>query len=58
MWRAFQYLTPGGKPDNARIAALKCWDKSFTANKDTPGICTSWQLDCAQFLVDGKLPVQ
>lgn len=58
MWHAFRYLTPGGKPDNARIAALKCWDKSFTANKDTPGICTSWQLDCAQFLVDGKLPVQ
>ena len=57
MWHAFQYLTPGGKPDNARIAALKCWDKSFTANKDTPAICSSWQLDCAQFLVDGQLPV-
>jgi len=45
-WKCFQHLTPSGKLDNGRLAALKCFTKTFTAFQSTPQVCTAYKEQC------------
>ena len=49
-WACFQYLTPGGKFDNARLSGpIKCLLKAFEAFQNTPEVCSGYKTQCESY---------